>query len=67
MKWFIPVICAWLFRMGGWGRVPFMFVMPAKWWRWIGIGIFFAVTYWNPWIILTYYLATNVPYGDNSS
>lgn len=61
-----PVISMLLFNLGGWGKYNCLFIMPAKWWRWLFIGLFAAAIYWNAWLILTYYIATNVPYGESS-
>ena len=62
----IPFIVAGLNRLGGWGKYKFLGFVNAKYWRWLGIGIFLALMKWNIWLILTYYIATNIPYGDNS-
>lgn len=76
MQFLIPIIAGILFRLGGDGRFPFLFIKGwnAKWWRWLGIGLLVGSYYaiarhsFIPLIsVASYYLATSaLPYGDNS-
>lgn len=67
----VPVVSALLYRAGGSDQWPIP--INQKLWRWLGIGLFVAsaglisgyggVSLWS---ILTYYIATNIPYGEKS-
>jgi len=64
----IPFISAILFRLGGWGQWPFLWLPWAnpKLWRWIGIGLLISVIFGTLWPLIAYFIATNVfSYGDN--
>jgi len=69
----IPFICAALFAVGGYGKIPFLFIKGwnAKLWRWL-MGGFIGLLLWHGVItfgllLLTYWLATSVfGYGDKS-
>ena len=73
MKILIPFICAGLFWLGGYGKIPFLFIpgWNAKLWRWL-MGGFIGLFLWHGFItfgllMLTYWLATSVfGYGDKS-
>jgi len=55
-----------LFRLGGWGRVPFLGFMNAKWWRWLALPYLIAGAYHNIIALVLFYIATNISYGENS-
>ena len=73
MRILIPFICATLFALGGYGKIPFLFIKGwnAKLWRWL-MGGFVGLLLWHGVItfgllLLTYWLATSVfGYGDKS-
>jgi len=70
--WYIPLIVGILWRAGGtdqWSWCP----LKQKLWRWFGVGIVVSLAgiitghgWFSLWCILTYYGATNIPYGERS-
>lgn len=70
----IPILAGVLFRLGGDGHIPFLWVRGwnAKLWRWLLIGIVVGLLAWKGVLALLlstifYLIATNVfSYGDGS-
>ena len=70
----IPIIASISFALGGDGRFPYLFIKGAnaKLWRWLMgipislIGLVFGHGLYSLLCILTYYIATNIPYGEKS-
>ena len=65
MQNLIPLITAILNRLGGADQVAWI-PFKMKWFRWLGIGAVIGLIYhsWLP--VFTYYIATNIPYGEKS-
>jgi len=75
----IPIISSILFRLGGWGGgdsfcplTPKLILPKSKWVAYLanysrlfGIGAVIGLLTRSWWPVLTYLIATNVPYGDN--
>ena len=72
--WIVPIIAGLSYGLGGDGRIPYLFIsgFNAKLWRWlmgipiVVVGLLTGHGLTSLWCILTYYIATNIPYGENS-
>jgi len=69
IKILIPIISAFLFRLGGSEQWKWC-KLNQKWWRW-GMGFIIGLLLWKGWLAyalagLSYYIATNIPYGQKS-
>ena len=72
IHYFIPIAAGILYALGGDGRMSFLFIkgFNAKLWRWL-LGAFIGLLLWQGWTnyglcIGSYFLATQMPYGENS-